>query len=218
MATSVDMFYKIANATAGAVYTVTVTNIGSNVLSVTDLKICDDPNAAFVPLTQADIENVLSSIAGVPEEPVITYADAELNVRFVDYTGRVISSGSLTANGVTGTDMTFSASDILGAASMPARYAFVDADSVTDAIVACGESETVTVQIGRVATLRVVYMNLFGRKLDTVVITRVQTEAGYAVIPASEIRSQAPAGARVIWPIPTYVSYGSSVIVTGPVI
>ncbi|MBQ7298396.1 MAG: family 20 glycosylhydrolase [Clostridia bacterium] len=225
LSTSVDMFYKIADKLTNADGTATdakeydvIIRVTKGLLSVTDLKICDDPNAAFVPLTQADIENVLSSIAGVPEEPVITYADAELNVRFVDYTGRVISSGSLTANGVTGTDMTFSASDILGAASMPARYAFVDADSVTDAIVACGESETVTVQIGRVATLRVVYMNLFGRKLDTVVITRVQTKAGYAVIPASEIRSQAPAGARVIWPIPTYVSYGSSVIVTVPVV
>ena len=59
-----DMFYDLNNKTSSDqtteyTYLVTVTNNGENILSVTDLKICDDPNATFQPLTQEDIEQVL---------------------------------------------------------------------------------------------------------------------------------------------------------------
>ena len=69
--TSVDMFYALGNPTGTeTTYTVTVSNTGSSVLAITDLKICDDPNAAFVPLSVGDIEKVLEE-AGYPtvEEP-----------------------------------------------------------------------------------------------------------------------------------------------------
>ena len=69
--TSVDMFYALGNPSGTeTTYTVTVSNTGSSVLAITDLKICDDPNAAFVPLTVGDIEKVLEE-AGYPtvEEP-----------------------------------------------------------------------------------------------------------------------------------------------------
>lgn len=67
--TCVDMFYEIAGkATAAQEYTVTISNTGNKVLSVTLLKICDDPNAAFVPLTQDDIEGALLGIYGISRE------------------------------------------------------------------------------------------------------------------------------------------------------
>ena len=59
---SVDMFYTLVGApiTTAKEYTVSITNSGSNnILSVTLLKICDDPDAAFVPLDAEDIAGIL---------------------------------------------------------------------------------------------------------------------------------------------------------------
>ena len=57
---SVDMFYTLTDkANSETTYTVQITNTGSEILSITELKICDDPNAAFVPFTADDIEMIL---------------------------------------------------------------------------------------------------------------------------------------------------------------
>lgn len=57
---SVDMFYSLVGKAANeTTYTIKITNNGTNILSVTLLKICDDPNAAFVELTAEDIESIL---------------------------------------------------------------------------------------------------------------------------------------------------------------
>ena len=72
LSTSVDMFYRLVNenVTDGE-YTVTITNNADNILSVTDLKICDDPNAAFSSLTEKDIEYALKAMGySDPETPV----------------------------------------------------------------------------------------------------------------------------------------------------
>lgn len=69
LSTCVDMFYEIAGkADTETTHTVTIRNTGGKVLSVTLLKICDDPNAAFVPLTQDDIEGALLGIYGISRE------------------------------------------------------------------------------------------------------------------------------------------------------
>lgn len=58
--TSVDMFYSlVGKAKEETTYTIQITNNGTKILSVTLLKICDDPNAAFVELTAEDIESIL---------------------------------------------------------------------------------------------------------------------------------------------------------------
>ncbi|MBQ7801722.1 MAG: S-layer homology domain-containing protein [Oscillospiraceae bacterium] len=70
--TSTDMFYDVVGqANAVTDYTIIINNTGSTgILSVTDLKICDDPNATFLPLTQEDIETALGAMGfGRPEEP-----------------------------------------------------------------------------------------------------------------------------------------------------
>lgn len=72
LATSVDMFYALNNPIGTEnTYTVTVTNTGSDILSVTDLKICDDPNAAFAPVTVETIEQLLKD-AGLSNAEVST--------------------------------------------------------------------------------------------------------------------------------------------------
>ena len=68
LSTTVDMFYKIADkATAKQTYTVTISvpETATGVLSVTTLKICDDPSFSFNTLTQEDIENALLGIFGL---------------------------------------------------------------------------------------------------------------------------------------------------------
>lgn len=66
---SVDMFYYLVDQPAGAEteYTVSIKNNGQKMLSVTLLKICDDPNAAFTELTKEDIEDILEEIYGKVE-------------------------------------------------------------------------------------------------------------------------------------------------------
>ena len=57
-----DMFYSLtasSNANADNYYLVAISNIGDDILAITDLKICDDPSAALAPLTQDDIYQIL---------------------------------------------------------------------------------------------------------------------------------------------------------------
>ncbi len=75
IASSVDMFYTLAGkADSEKTYEVQITNTGSKILSITELKICDDPNATFVPLTLEDIQNILKNDGteepSAPETPV----------------------------------------------------------------------------------------------------------------------------------------------------
>ena len=75
---TVEQFYDMG-VTPGTKkeYTFTIQNTGSNILSVTLLKICDDPNAKFVTLTEQDIADALkasgygSEAPGTPDTPTI---------------------------------------------------------------------------------------------------------------------------------------------------
>lgn len=136
--TSVDMFYELGNTTnSGKTFIVAVTNNGDGILSVTDLKICDDPNAAFVALSAEDIENILS--------PEPEYADATLNIALNDASGNVLATTALTANGVVGETNTFAAAAIEEAVAtfVPEGYELKDA-TYADQDVAYGEEATVT--------------------------------------------------------------------------
>ncbi|MCF2652503.1 exo-alpha-sialidase [Anaeromassilibacillus senegalensis] len=61
--TSTDMFYTVVNAGAATNgQTITITNTGTGILSITLVKICDDPNAAFASLTEEDLIPALLSL------------------------------------------------------------------------------------------------------------------------------------------------------------
>lgn len=155
---TVDMFYKIAdkitNSETTTTHTVTIT-VNSGLLSVTKLKICDDPNAAFVALTQEDIENALLGIYGLtddktpvePEEPAAE-ADAVLAITLTDGK-KEMGTAELTAVGAEGEKHTFTAEEILNAVldAMPDLYKVSDESAISDVIVKYGETGELTVDI-----------------------------------------------------------------------
>lgn len=67
-----DMFYTIKNKSVEGVQTITIQNTGDHILSVTKLKVCDDPNA----LQPLSVDSVVSALyaAGLkdPEQPTAT--------------------------------------------------------------------------------------------------------------------------------------------------
>ncbi len=167
VSTTVDMFYAIADAVNIAEYeeqedvvkvvvthTVTIT-VNSGLLSVTKLKICDDPNAAFVALTQEDIENALLGIYGLtddetpvePEEPAAD-ADAVLAITLTDGK-KEMGTAELTAAGAEGESHTFTSEEILNAVLdvIPDLYKVADESAITDIAVKYGETGEITVDV-----------------------------------------------------------------------
>ena len=209
-ASTLDMFYTIKGKTDSAdKKTITITNTGDKVLSITKLKVCDDPNA----LQTISADSMTSALYAWGFTDPVPMADATANINLVDYTGKTIASTSLTANGEQGTDATFTADQIKSAvtSALPEGYAVVDASKIADQTVKYGESADVNVQIGKVATLKVTYKKLFGKTVGTATLTGVQTSAGnkYA-FSASEIKKAVPSGYWTIKLWGTKVKYGTT--------
>ena len=74
---TVDMFYTIKNKGVTGAQTITIKNTGNHILSVTKLKVCDDPNA----LQPLSVESVVSALYAVglkdPEQPTATPTPTE---------------------------------------------------------------------------------------------------------------------------------------------
>ena len=209
-ASTLDMFYTIKGKTDSIdKKTITITNTGDKVLSITKLKVCDDPNA----LQTISADSMTSALYAWGFTDPVPMADATANINLVDYTGKTIASTSLTANGEQGTDATFAADQIQSAvtSALPDGYAVVDASKIADQTVKYGESADVNVQIGKVATLKVTYKKLFGKTVGTATLTGVQTSAGdkYS-FSASEIKKAVPSGYWTIKLWGTKVKYGTT--------
>lgn len=153
--TDKDMFYTVADATETASdKTITITNEASSdtILSVTKVKICDDPDAAFAELDEDDFNEALISL-GIAEEPEVTYADAVLNIILNDENGSMIASTALTANGIVGETAVFAAEDIEAAAEGLVAEGYVLNDAaLTDMEVAYGESADAEFSVSPAAT------------------------------------------------------------------
>ena len=209
-ASTLDMFYTIKGKTDSPdKKTITITNTGDKVLSITKLKVCDDPNA----LQTISADSMTSALYAWGFTDPVPTADATANLNLVDYTGKTIASTSLTANGEQGTDATFTADQIKSAvtSALPEGYAVVDASKIADQTVKYGESADVNVQIGKVATLKVTYKKLFGKTVGTATLTGVQTSAGSKYsFSASEIKKAVPSGYWTIKLWGTKVKYGTT--------
>lgn len=209
-ASTLDMFSTIKEKTDSAeTKSITITNTGDTVLSITKLKVCDDPNA----LQTISADSMTSALYAWGFTDPVPTADATANLNLVDYTGKTIASTSLTANGEQGTDATFTADQIKSAmtSALPEGYAVVDASKIADQTVKYGENADVNVQIGKVATLKVTYKKLFGKTVGTATLTGVQTSAGSKYsFSASEIKKAVPSGYGTIKLWGTKVKYGTT--------
>lgn len=142
ISTSTDMFYTIAPKQQNEEkQTFTIENTGKSLLSVTKIKVCDDPNATLSELTEADIETALNYLneEDTPAEPEVTYADATLNITVND------QPTVLTKNGVVGENAVFTATEIEEAvnALVADGYELTDA-TYSDVEVAYGESDSLS--------------------------------------------------------------------------
>lgn len=139
--TCTDMFYTVLKKTENiSEQEVTIINTGDGLLSVTKLKICDDPNASLGELTADDLTDALVSLGVVePTDPEPTYADASLTIQVDD------AATTLTKNGVEGETATFTSGEIKEAAEslVVDGYNLNDA-AYTDVEVAYGQNDTVT--------------------------------------------------------------------------
>ena len=86
---SVDMFYSLTTQPGTEQeHLISITNDGENILSVTLLKVCDDPEFAFGALTEQDVEKLLqASFRASGESPVLTGdVDGDWDVDAADLT------------------------------------------------------------------------------------------------------------------------------------
>lgn len=132
---STDMFYEVKGKTDDATeQTITITNTGNGILSITELKICDDPNATLGELTAEDLIPALVSL-GYEAEPVEAEAVLNITVQAGDQT----VTAQLTATGIEGESHTFTAAEIKAAAeaALPEGYT-LDGVTFEDVTVVCG--------------------------------------------------------------------------------
>lgn len=133
---STDMFYEVKGKTDDATeQTITITNTGNGILSITELKICDDPNATLGELTAEDLIPALVSL-GYEVEPV----DAEAALNITVQAGDQTVTTQLTATGTAGESHIFTAAEIKAAAEavLPDDYT-LDGVTFEDVTVVCGE-------------------------------------------------------------------------------
>lgn len=134
---STDMFYKVLDKASGneTDQTITITNKGEGILSITELKICDDPNATLGELTAEDLIPALVSL-GYEVEPV----DAEAALNITVQAGDQTVTTQLTATGTAGESHIFTAAEIKAAAEavLPDDYT-LDGVTFEDVTVVCGE-------------------------------------------------------------------------------
>ena len=217
ISSTTDMFHTVLEkCTTASSQAITITNTGSHLLSITKLKVCDDPNFSFGTVTESDLDDALISL-GLKEAPK-TEADAGLTINLTE-SGKTLATTSLSETGYEGETATFAAADILAAAKavLPSGYTMDDA-TVKDVEVAYGETDSLDITVKapvttRVATLKITYKRMFGGKtVGTVTLTKetTSTSATKATFSASEIKAACPKGYTVISASSVSVKYGAT--------
>lgn len=207
-----DMFYTVKEKNAeNKIITITNKSNSTSILSITKVKICDDPNVTFGELGENDFNDALVSLGVIEEEP--TAVDATLNINVVDVYGKNVANASLVRTGNEGEVAEFAATDIIGAVNnvMPNGYGIANEGNIANVTVTYGEDGEVNVVVGKIATLTVTYKKMFGRNISTVTLTKVQTDtSSKARFTAEEIRAAAPKGYFATNLFSSNVRYGYS--------
>ncbi len=195
--TTVDMFYKIAEkdaASGGMTVTIAVPSDATGVLSVTDLKICDDPNASFLPLTLTDIENTLVNVYGFSnEQPPVKPSEPEIPTEPSKPTEPEIPSEPI----------------------KPTEPEETKPSKPTEPEEPTKPSKP---EKQKDAKLKITYVNIFGRKVGTTTLVKTGTANQRCVFTASEIAEQAPANRTAMWLLPVVSTYGRNISIIVPVI
>ena len=203
--TSVDMFYPIGNPIGTEQeYTISITNTGDKILSVTDLKICDDPSFAFAPLTVEDI----AAVMGVVEEPEVpeTPVEPEVPEETTKPTEPEVEETTKPSKP--------------GKPSKPSKPGKPENTKPTEPQKPGKPGNNGNQKPGKpdkneekTYTLKITFVNLFGKKVGTATITTTN-----GVVSAYEIVGKAPARYKAIWFVPvTLNAHGTNQIVV-PVI
>ena len=218
MNTSVDMFYELGN-TRGTekTYTVSVKNTGKNVLAVTDLKICDDPNFGFVALTEDDIAKVL----GVEETPVEPEVPETTEPEVPETTEPEVPETTEPAKPTKPTEPTKPSKPTKPTEptkpSKPTKPTEPTKPTKPTEPQKPGKpgnnGNNKPGKEEKTYTLKITFVNLLGKKVGTATITTTN-----GVVSAYEIVGKAPAGRMAIWLIPVTLRANGSNSITVPVI
>ena len=231
--TSVDMFYTVAEKAnvneKGRTLLVSITNTGDKILSVTDLKICDDPSFAFAPLTVDDI----AAAMGVAEEPEVPETPVEPEVPEttvepeVEETTKPSKPGNGNKPGNNKPETTKPTKPTEPV--VPETTTKPTEPEVPEVTVKPtepqkpgkpgnnGNNKPAEPQKPgkdeKTNTLKITFVNMFGKKVGTATITTTN-----GVVSAYEIVGKAPAGRMAIWVIPVTLRANGNTSITVPVI
>ena len=221
LSSTVDMFYQIAGKqTDSTQHTVSIA-VSEGVLSVTDLKVCDDPNAGFTALTQEDIEQVMLAMYDLEEETPVEPSEPEVPETPTEpevpeettkptepakpgrpgdnnKPGQSNKPGdNRPGNNKPGDNNRPGQSNKPGENNKPGQNNKPNSE--------------------KKATLKITFVNLAGKKVGTATLTKTGAANRQCVFTASEINAQAPARRIALWLTPAIVTYGQTVSLVVPV-
>ncbi len=208
ISTTVDMFYMISEkAASNGTVNVTISvpqNEGTEdngVLSVTLLKICDDPGVSFPALTQEDIENTLLSVYGLdqeeaPVEPSEPEVPEETTRPTKPGKPEKPDNGNKPGNGN-------------NKPTEPSKPGNGNGNS--------GKPSADKNEKQKDAKLKITFVNLMGKKVASATLTKTGTANQNCVFSADEITANAPARRYAVWFFPVIIPYGSTSSIVVPV-
>lgn len=226
---SVDMFYKIQDAAQTATnYTVQVKNASdSGILSVTLLKICDDPSFAFAPLTEDNIKAILAD-AGytdpdapvepeTPVEPEVPEETTKPTEPEVEETTKPSKPSKPSKPEKPGKpENTKPTEPEVEETTKPSKPGKPENTKPTEPQKPGKPGNNGNQKPGKeekTYTLKITFVNLFGKKAGTATITTTN-----GVVSASEIIRNAPAGRIAVWLIPVTLKANGNTSIVVPVI
>ena len=220
--TSVDMFYTVASRTdaAAAEQTFTITNSGNDILSVTALKVCDDPGFAFAPLTQDDIKGILVDAGytdDVPSEPETEPTEPEVpETTKPSKPGKPNKPSKPTKP--TEPEVEETKPSKPGNGNKPGNNKLGKPENTkpTEPQKPGKPGNNGNQKPGKeekTYTLKITFVNLFGKKVGTATINTTK-----GMVSAYEIVGKAPAGRMAIWLIPVTLRANGNNSIVVPVI
>ncbi len=199
---STDMFYKVKEKNA-LNQTITITNESGGLLSITKIKVCDDPNFTMAALTEKDLDTALYNL-DLKEVPQL---DTKITINFKDKNGKLIDSFSESGKVPEGEKLQISREEMIEevASHIPEGYKLVES-SVKNVKFNAGDDYVVDLTVEEVkapvetadATLTIKFVNYAGKNLKSITLKKNGEKNKKAKFTATEIieaaKNEVPAG------------------------